>query len=558
MTAADLRSYVARFNGFLRKNGLPKWVAEAVKRHRSDIARKAYTWSPAHGARVCKFLELITQTKSQWAGETLRLADWQVFLVMSVFGWRMKDNIKMRRFRTAVVSVPRKNGKSSLIAGISLWLTAEEAGAEVYCIAMDKEQAKAVWDQAKDYVQQSQLFEGGEWKTTRDYIEYEVSKGKLEPLHADANRLDGRNPSGVVLDEIYSYPTDELYNVMKSGTASRLNPLFLMIGSKTELITSFGHKFEESVKQTFNDRDDIFALFYEPDAKDNFDSETTWEKVNPNWGVSVIPSSFRELYKDAKMSQSKWINFLTKNLNFKTTAQVDSWIDTRKMKFINIELEDFRGEQVIITADLALKGDLTGLSFLFPAKKPKVKQFFFIPALTLSEKAKEIPLYLDWVKTGDIILVPGDTLDDEFLYEFIANTLKEYDLKPVEATFDRWKARRIMDTLEEDGITVVDFPQHRKFMSPAIRDLEEAILTGVILFGKNEVTEFCFHNAKLKLDDNNNPMVVKNNKSSKYKIDGVITALMAYSRFRALFTYEGEPIQVPGSKYELSDLLVLG
>ena len=80
------------------------------------------------------------------------LAPWQAFVVGSLFGWQRGDGL--RRFRTAYCAVPRKNGKSTLSAGIALYLLVAdgEQGAEIYSAATTRDQARIVFDEAKRMV----------------------------------------------------------------------------------------------------------------------------------------------------------------------------------------------------------------------------------------------------------------------------------------------------------------------------------------------------------------------------------------------------------------------
>jgi phage terminase large subunit-like protein len=71
-----------------------------------------------------------------------------VFIVGALLGWKRADDT--RRFRTAYVEVPRKNGKSTLLAGLGLYglVMDREHGAEGYCAATMRDQAKIVWSEA--------------------------------------------------------------------------------------------------------------------------------------------------------------------------------------------------------------------------------------------------------------------------------------------------------------------------------------------------------------------------------------------------------------------------
>src|SRR5512137_1836383 len=93
------------------------------------------------------FEDVLVHTKSRFAGSRFVLADWQRDeIIRPLFGTVRPDGT--RQYRTAYIEVGRKNGKSTLAAGIALYmlLLDGEAGAEVYGAAVDREQASLVFN----------------------------------------------------------------------------------------------------------------------------------------------------------------------------------------------------------------------------------------------------------------------------------------------------------------------------------------------------------------------------------------------------------------------------
>ena len=102
-------------------------VKKACKRHLKDLKkskRKDYPYYfDAEQAEYCfAFAEnYCRHSKGKWAGKPLILEDWQRFVVGSIFGWKRKDD-DTRRFRYFYIQVARKNGKSTLMAFIGLYV----------------------------------------------------------------------------------------------------------------------------------------------------------------------------------------------------------------------------------------------------------------------------------------------------------------------------------------------------------------------------------------------------------------------------------------------------
>jgi phage terminase large subunit-like protein len=115
-------------------------------------------WFDERAAQVAVnfFERALMHVKGEWAGRPFILEKWQrEDVIRPLFGWKRKDGT--RRYRTAYIEIPRKNGKSSLSAGIALYLLFAdgEYGAEIYSAAADKDQASIVFDLAKQMVDNS-------------------------------------------------------------------------------------------------------------------------------------------------------------------------------------------------------------------------------------------------------------------------------------------------------------------------------------------------------------------------------------------------------------------
>ena len=72
-----------------------------------------------------------------------------------LFGWKRADGT--RRYRRGYIEVPKKNGKSTLFSGLSLYLLVGdgEPGAEIYSAAVDRDQASIVFNEAANMVEAS-------------------------------------------------------------------------------------------------------------------------------------------------------------------------------------------------------------------------------------------------------------------------------------------------------------------------------------------------------------------------------------------------------------------
>ena len=131
-----------------------KWTRLAIERHLNDFSNPKFYFDIDAGERVCQFIELLKHTKGKWAGTPIRLEPFQKFILFSLFAWKRKSD-NTRRYRTAYITLARKNAKSTLAAAIGnyMFLADKEAGAECYSIASKIDQARIVWGTAKDQIQ---------------------------------------------------------------------------------------------------------------------------------------------------------------------------------------------------------------------------------------------------------------------------------------------------------------------------------------------------------------------------------------------------------------------
>jgi len=180
-------------------------------------------------ARAVEFFSLLRHVKGEWANQPVTLQPWQSFIVSNLFGWRNAET-GLRRFRTAFVEVPRGNGKSTLVAGLALYMAFfdDEPGAEVYAAATKQDQARIVFDAARHMVRRSP----GLLKrlTVQEHNIYHLpSASRFQPLGADAHTLDGCRPHFVVIDEVHAHKDAAVIDVLVTGMGTRRQPLLFEI-----------------------------------------------------------------------------------------------------------------------------------------------------------------------------------------------------------------------------------------------------------------------------------------------------------------------------------------
>ncbi|WP_205700975.1 terminase large subunit [Jeongeupia sp. USM3] len=498
---------------------------------RGDMADHVLSFFP----RFCR------HSKGHWAGQPVTLAPWQAFWLAVEFGWYRDTGV--RRFRTWYEEVARKNGKSTKLAGLGIYLFAadREPGAEVYTAATKLDQAKITHAEAEMMVGQSPALR--QLITSRhNKLFIAGTSNKYLPLGADAKTQDGLNVHAAIVDELHAHPNRDLWDVIDTARGSRRNSIMHAIttaGFNQEgSICLEQRQYLISILDGALDDDSFGGVIYTLDADDDWRDEAVWPKANPNLGVSVFLDELRDQARKAAGVPAALFNFLTKRLNI-WTQQVEAWLslddwDKGAEPFDEALLH---GRKCYGGLDLASTTDLTAwvLVFLPTESDPhwRVLCRFFVPEdnMQLRERKDRVPYQL-WAKQGHLIATPGNVVDQELIRQQILADGDLFDLQ--EVAFDQWNAAKLATELGEAGITLVAIPQNFGGLSAPTKHLEGLVLSGALLHGGHPVLRWNAGNVVLLRDTNDNYR--PNKKKSRDRIDGIVAVIMAMNR--ALFGVE--------------------
>lgn len=515
-------------------------VRLACERHLDDLkfghARGLY-FDVAAANRAIAFFRFLRHSKGEWAGERFELRPWQAFIVGSIFGWKREDGT--RRFTKAFIEVARKNGKSTLLAGIGLYLLVAdgEPGAEIYTAATKRDQARITHSEATRMVRQSPgLLDLV--RVYRDNLSVEKTSSKYEPLGADANTTDGLNPSAALIDEVHAHRTREMFDVLDKGTGARRQPLVFEIttaGLGGESLYNEHHDYSEEVLEGAIRADEWFAYVATIDEGDDWTSLRAWKKANPNLGVSVKVGHLREECARAKALPAEQNAFLRFLLDVRT-QQVIRWLslDVWDRNAGIIQEEILQGRECYGGLDLGWSEDLTAWALAFPdADDPEIVGFllrFWCPEARLYDRSNRYAeQYRTWARQGVLKTTPGAAVDYDMVREDILRDAERFAIGDL--GIDRWNAHQIATQLEAEGLTVAGVGQGFRDMSEPAKELERRLLRGKIRHGGNPLLRWQAAAAAIAEDPAGNIKVMKPKRESKAaKVDGLVAAIMALGR----------------------------
>ncbi|NDG64802.1 MAG: hypothetical protein EBY29_15270 [Planctomycetes bacterium] len=314
------------------------------------------------------FSQALQHSKGKWAGQPFELQPWQKAIVGNLIGWQRADGT--RRYRSAYISVARKNGKSTLISGLALWslLASGENSPEVYCCASSRDQAAIVGDACKAMIRACPAL-SSVLEIYRNTITCSQNSGKIEILSSESGTKHGRSASCLIFDELFTAPNRDLWDAMQTSVGARQEPLSITIttaGHDKHSLCYEQHQYSQKVRAgTVVDRSHLPVLFG-ADIDSDWKSPAVWRAANPNLGISVEESFLKSQCELAQNLPGHEVSF--------RQLFLCQWTETKK-RWISLESwaacaapeideQYFAGKDIIISCDLSTTTDLTSVAVI--------------------------------------------------------------------------------------------------------------------------------------------------------------------------------------------------
>lgn len=539
-----------------------------------------WRFDPARADRVCEFFpRFCSHSKGPAAGLPFELLPYQRDLILRpLFGWVGADGC--RRFRKAYIQIPKKQGKTQLIAGLALYmlLADGEPGADVFVAAADREQARILFEAA------TQMITANPYLSRRCVIFKNEIRRVDDPaavfrvLSAEAATKHGFNIHFLVIDELHAQPNRELFETLSRGILARRQPMFLMIttaGDDDESICFEEYEYAKRlISGTVTDRRHLPVIFEAQDTEDPFSVET-WRRVNPALGVTVTESVFEQFAIEAKNEPRKRNDFYRFHLN-RWTNKASAWIPLEWWDACDAALPPDAELALLPCAaglDLAQKIDLACCAIVCrvpvapaeaitvdvvvddgrsaPVKAVHVLNYrivivpyFWIPEETMVEREKvdHVP-YSEWARAGLVTPTAGVTIDYDHIYRDITTKIvKRFPrLKIGGFGYDPAFATDLASRLQQlAGLKTAEVLQNYTHLSEVSHVFEALIKARRVTHGGQRVLRNHVENVAVRRDDAGRIRPVKPKKSAK-RIDGVVASLIG------LKTLAAQPIAAPVS-----------
>ena len=494
-----------------------------------------YIFDEAKANKPIDFIEKFCKhSKGEWIGKPVILDLFQKAYISALFGFVDKENW-LRRYRESMFYIARKNGKTTMLAGIALYMLIadNEGGAEVYSIATKKDQASILFDEAHNMIKQSPYLSKHVKKRKID-LYFNPTMSKLQALGKNSDSLDGLNAHFVSIDELHSIKDRNLYEVMQQSQSARQQPLLVMITTAGHIReTIFDEMYEYAcnvVDDTFTD-DNFLPVLYELDDKKEWQDPAAWPKANPALGTIKKVEDLTQKVERAKNNANELNGLLTKDMNIRQSLH-NSWLTFDDINNTEtFDIADFKNAYAIGGADLSITTDLSCATLLFMDKdteKRYVHQMYWLPRDSFEERVTvdKIP-YDKWYEQGLLRLCNGNTINYSDITDWFLEILEEYGIAPLWVYYDSYSARYWVEEMEQHGFQMERCIQGARTLSLPMQNLGADLQAKKINYNNHPILKWCLTNTGIEHDRNGNIVPIKN-QTAKMRIDGMASLLDAY------------------------------
>ena len=513
-----------------------KWIKAIYSKLIEGLENGEYLFNAKWANKVIKFIEVMCH-HSKGRNDLLKLELWQKAMVSAMFGIVDSDGIRV--FREVFVVIGRKNGKTifaSAVIAVMAYFDGEY-GAEVYCLAPKLDQANIVF--AENFYEmikkEDELLEISHKRRTDIYVS--ETNTIIKPIAFNYKKADGYNPHLTVNDELAQWPARtglRQYGVMKSARGARKQPMMLSISTAGDVNDGiFDELFTRSTRflEGGSKEKRLLPFIYMIDDLEKWNDIEELKKANPNMGVSVFESNFKEDIIVAESSLPEKAEFLMKHCNIKQNSSI-AWFDYGTVRQAGrtgegLTLSDFKGSYAVGGIDLSQYTDLTAASVVIQ-RKGILYAFvqFFMPASKLEELQQRDGVPYDiYVKKGILKLSGENKINYKDVLQWYLMLEHEYKLYIQKIGYDRNLAAYLVDDLKEEGYHTDDVHQGEN-LTPVIREFDGIMRDGEFAIVDNSLLEAHFLNVALKQNlETRRVRMVKI--EQRAKIDGIVSVICA-------------------------------
>lgn len=443
-----------------------KAIIGACERYLSWIEEGKYVRNAYKTDEVIRFFQTLVRLQEEYEGSPFVPVGWQCWLLDCIFGFEHEDGSRV--IRTVWLESAKGSGKGPMAAGITLYLMLTEAKAQhVYITARTYEQTKPVFLTIKNMITSEPRL-GKKLQVLGGSNPYRIVAGKsYVATFSSEDKGKGKSgpiPSTVICDEVHELDNGDSVEILKKGFKSRESPLLLYLtnsGTTLESYAGIEHQHAINVASGKSVDDSYLPLVYSVDSVDDIKDEAMWIKSNP-----TLPATPGYNYIRSEVAASEHFpakKAETERLTFGVWGKAKSyWVNPEilKERVLTDKLPDISKMPACLSLDLGKTQDFTALSLCaFGNDRFYSWTKTYIPSGNLADRIEtdNVP-YDQWIESGNIIPVPGNTMGYDFLAEEIHNVCTNYNVRMF--CYDPWLFADVNDALNQLGVSgSTDFNQ---------------------------------------------------------------------------------------------------
>lgn len=544
-----------------------KMVGQALKRDDRDLERSKqedypYYFDLDYALDVIDFVEHLKEPKTR---EPIRLALFQKVSLGLLFGWREKSDPTKRRYRTAVLSYARKQGKTLIAAGILLYELLMEPGnfKQIATAANSKEQAKLLFNMVVSYckgIKQDSRAMKNLLKIKSNEVLFK-DDNKIVPFAADYGNLDGYDLLAFVVDEYGAAKDSRVYDVLATSQQVQLNPLKIIISTCTDEFNGPFYNEYKYAQKLLDPESDVenerkLVLWYQQDSKEEVEKYQvdTWIKSNPILEFEIdeldytdqqkqmarkLKDSLVEDYKEGA-ARNRTYNILTKAFNIWTKNEAVSYImpkDWEKVELSENDIEKIRGLDVYVGIDLSRLNDFTAVSFILPDYNNNEwllysHTFVGYETETIAEKEDIVKMPLrEWEMKGYCTITKDSSgiIRQLDVLEYIKQFIDSYNLHLKYIQYDPYSFNTSYEAYKNvfGQNKLISVTQNENTLSEPIKDFQSKVLAQKIKHFRNPFLDTAVNNAVLKTNANKDTVKIDKTRN-RNKIDNIISSIIAW------------------------------
>ena len=550
-------------------------IKQGIRRFLNDFDNPELRIDLSESDKRIRFIENECKLyEAPFSGRPFKLELFQKAIIESIYAikkWNPEANFGkggwVRKYQDVLILIARKNGKTPLVAAISLSeFMCGEMGTKILYGSNDFEQADLAFSATDAMREESPsmakrtrrnqkgiFFGNPKHRKTKGKYSYQ-NKGSIRKISANGKNKEGRNIKVGVVDEVHEMEDDHLIMPIQQALSTQDEPLYFEI--TTEGFTEDGyldHRLADAQKVLDGelDRPDWAIWWYSQDSEEEvWQDEKSWQKSNPGIGVIKKWSYLRKQVEEAKSNPSQRAFVLAKDFNIKQNSSA-AWLD--EATIINTETfnpETLRGQYYIGGLDFAETTDLCSARALFEDQQTKKKytlQMYFIPEAKAdaildddSQLNPERKNYREWEKQGLVVICPGAEVDAELVADWFVGLYEHYGMMPYKIGYDNWHSKDFQEIIADNfGKEVLErIGMDFMSLSGPMRSLESDLGRNVLVYNNNEIDRWCLSNTGYKTNNIGLIMPVKKYGTSKNRIDGTLSDIICYAtfnRYRSLY-----------------------